>query len=380
MRIVVILIAVTVLAACGRVPKPHSSVAKSVKKSPLKPKIDTTEEIPEVHYTEHQLIAFMDSVRRLPTDSLAKRISYPVDSISEHLTTPLNRQFSAQEFKLLQNAIRDSSIKYEVAEKLFGKLTVDRNCKWKGVMDTVQKGSLYLQYYSFGKNKNAFDYFAVALGDVGNCQSAQLFYFKGNKLIGCQDGYSRWGDDIKCFLAPDGQPVVIKVVVFETGSGIWWNHWYFFKYDGDKIVPVLNELQNGNSQPGWEGAKCQWLKSTILKTEPLTIKMVYYFYTYKYADENGFKSGPYIVNDSTVVHYRWAGKNKLEGEFDKSKITKAQVLTYYLDDNDLLFINTYQADLDRFLSNKKKRKWVLIYLNDVMNNIHREKILAMKKK
>jgi len=99
--------------------------------------------------------------------------------------------------------------------------------------------------------------------------------------------------------------------------------------------------------------------------------MVYYHELGGTDDDNHYKEGPYVVNDSTIVHYKWTGKNKLEGEFEKSGINKAQTLTYNLEDNHLLFINTYQASLQRLL-HSKNRKWVLNYLNHEMNYQHRQ--------
>jgi len=140
MRIAVILITMCVLAACKHTPKPPAVVAQAVKKSHPKPKVHAPEEIPDIQYPESQLIAFMDSVKQLPTQALADKASHFADSIGEHFTVPLNRQFSASEFKLLQKAVKDSSIRFEDAERLFGKLDVSRDCSTKTLFDSVKKG------------------------------------------------------------------------------------------------------------------------------------------------------------------------------------------------------------------------------------------------
>jgi hypothetical protein len=180
--------------------------------------------------------------------------------------------------------------------------------------------------------------------------------------------------DLKYFKDIDGKTVVYYRGEFTEGSGIWWYNFFFYKYDGDKIIPVLNELQNANLlQPSPWGARELWLESTVQKTNPLTIKMVYH---QKLPDtllsdtDNATRagSGPMIVNDSTIVKYVWNEKTKtLDGQFAGSKITRAQILSYYLIDNERLFINANYKKLKALLLDKTTRKATLNYINLVKN-------------
>ena len=56
------------------------------------------------------------------------------------------------------------------------------------------------------------------------------------------------------------------------------------------------------------------------------------------------------------------------GNFKKSKIIYSQILSFYLLDSDLLFINSYYNLLKMCLKDKNKKNAVLNYLNSVMNN------------
>ena len=75
-----------------------------------------------------------------------------------------------------------------------------------------------------------------------------------------------------------------------------------------------------------------------------------------------------IIDDSTFVQYAWDEKSKtLVGKYLDSKIKKQEILTYYLEDNELLFMNSYFKTLKRCLIDKKKRSFTLNYLNEVKN-------------
>ena len=94
------------------------------------------------------------------------------------------------------------------------------------------------------------------------------------------------------------------------------------------------------------------------------MKMVYYQELY---DTSGI--GHRIIDDSTFVQYSWDEKTKtLIGNYGKAKISKQQTLTYYLADNELLFINTYYKTLKTCLKDKIKRQLTLDYLNRIKNH------------
>ncbi|MFC0516558.1 hypothetical protein ACFFGT_20295 [Mucilaginibacter angelicae] len=346
--------------------KPDKKVVKKTQK--VKPK-----EYKEIKYTEPQLIAFFDSVGKLPVQPLADKAAFGADSVFRNLIKPVNRELPPADIALLKHATRVEMIEVHAAKKIFGELKTDSTCTAKGLLDSVKKGNVYLRYYPFDRDKNKFDEFAIRIGDVRHCSGSELYFFKGDKIIAKQDGYGRYDEDLEYFKNTDGEAIVYQLSEFENGSGIWWLNHFFYKYDGDKLIPVLNELKNSNLlQPSPWGIREIWLKSTIQSTNPLIMKVVYH---QCFQDTTEFdhyvadpKPGPTIVNDSTLVKYTWnAQTKKLEAQFKSSKISRPQILSYYLEDNELLFINTYHQTLKKMMLNKKKKRYILHYLNNIKN-------------
>ncbi|WP_413666073.1 hypothetical protein ACEN9X_15890 [Mucilaginibacter sp. Mucisp86] len=319
-------------------------------------------EYKEIKYSYEQLIAFFDSVGKLPVDPMANKVAFYADSVFKTFTKPVNRQLSAADFALLKQAIRAKRINVHIAKKIFGEFTVDSNCNSNGLFDSVKRGYVYLEAYPFIRNKNKFDEFAVGVADRGHCPGAMIYYFRGSKIIAKQDGYSRYGSEPEYFTNVDGENIVYRQYEFAVGSGVGWFNYFFYKYDGDRLIPVLNELATGNVQGSWIG-RVIWLDASIKKTNPLTLKMVYYNHFVK-DDRTGW--GPAVIDDSTMVSYRWDEKSKtFIGQYEKSKISKAQILSYYLDDNDLLFINVFKKPLRGALNSKENRPLILRYLTNV---------------
>ncbi len=318
-------------------------------------------------YSPQQLEAYLDSVGHLPTQPLADKVAFGADSVFKS-QRQMDTLVSSTDMKILKLAAKKGVMSVLTARRIFNSKQIDSACNEKDVTLTYKPGLIPIIFYSFDKHKDDYNEFAICVGDPEHCPSAQLYFFKGNKIIARHTMFNRYGVDLEHYKDTDGKTVVYHIQEFDDGSGIWWNNFFFYKYDGDKIIPILNELRNGNSQAFLE-MRTLWLESTILKTNPLTIKMVYYdnFYNMN-NDETGAKAGPYIVNDSTTVEYHWDERTKtLQGQYNKSKISKAQVLSYYLGDNDLLFMNSYYPTLKAALRDTAKRKLLLGYLNKVKN-------------
>ena len=141
-------------------------------------------------------------------------------------------------------------------------------------------------------------------------------------------------------------------------------NYYFYKYYENKLIPILNELENGNLN-GWGNSRNFWLKTFVTNTRPLTLKMVYHQELY---DANELSSQ--IINDSTFLQYTWDDKTRtLLGYYEKNKINKFQMLTYYLAENELLFINTHYLTLKGCLKDKRKRNITLNYLKNIKNHL-----------
>jgi hypothetical protein len=357
MRNLLCLLAVFILFACNR-PKPLAQ-----KPVPAKAKHKDYNADNDKQYNPQQLEAFLDSVGHLPTKPLAEKVAFYADSVFKS-QRQMDTLVSLSDMAILKKAIRKGSIAVATARRIFNNKDISMDCRWKNIENELKKGLITVVFYPFDKNKNDFNEYAICIGDPGHCESACLYFFKRNKIIALQDGYNRFGPDIEHYRDIDGKTVFYRVQQFAEGSGVGWFNYFFYKYDGDKLIPVLNELESGNSQP--PAKRAIWLESTIQKTNPLTIKMVYSQFGMK--DDQNIKPSDLIINDSTIVQYAWDEHSKtLQGQYSKSKISKAQILSYYLEDNDMLFINSYYPTLKAALRDTAKRKLMLGYLNTVKN-------------
>jgi len=328
---------------------------------------------PEIKYKDSQLEAFLDSVGHLSTQPLADKAAFGADSIFKS-QIQMDSTISPKDFKLLKKAARKGVINVVTARRIFGNKLIDSSCNEENIFKNYAPGLIAVEYYPFDKNRNDFNEFAICIGKPEHCENAYVYFFKGDKIISKHNAYNRYGLELQHYKDANNSTVFYYVFEFEDGSGIWWNNFFFYKYDNDKIIPVLNEVQNANLlQPSPWSARELWLESFIQKTNPLTIKMVYH---QKLPDtllsdtDNATKagSGPMIVNNSTIVKYVWNEKTKtLDGQFANSKITRAQVLSYYLVDNERLFINTNYKKLKALLRDKTTRRATLSYLNSIKN-------------
>ncbi|MBC7401309.1 MAG: hypothetical protein H7289_15325 [Mucilaginibacter sp.] len=316
-----------------------------------------------IQYTEQQLKSFLDSVGHLSTQSLSDKVAFGADSVFKNLIKLMNKQLSPADFGNLKTAIKLGMIQPYIAKKIFGELLVDSTCTAKGLLDSVKKGYVYLQYFPFDKGKKKFDEFAIRIGDQRHCKgNSEIYFFKGSRLIGKQYGYSRYDNGIEYYKANDGRTIIYEANEFTDGSGIWWNNYFFYKYDDKGLIPILNIPQNANMQAFW-GVRILWFETKIKKTNPLTLEMVYNQQFYNRNDTGGFEYGPEFFNDSTNVIFKWDKKSStLKGDYANFKINEQQILTYYVTDNELLFINiNYQLLKKKF--NKKEGKALGIKLS-----------------
>lgn len=340
-----------------------SSCKPSIKKESIAEKPPKTNAVEqpstEIKYPEKVLVAFMDSIAQLPLKPLMDKVDYPTDSLFKSQEN-IGRQLTQQQFKKLKLAIKSEQINIGFAESIFGKFPID-------TMD-VKKGKVTIQLFSFDKNKTDYNEFAVVLGWPQDFMLTNVYFLKGDKLLSRIALNFRYELEIKNFRDSEGKTVVYYKQNYESGSGIWWYNYYFYKYDGEKFIPVLNELENANMT--WPGFRNVWLESTIVNTNPLTLKMVYHQrFDWSLEDnEKDDKDDAFIVNDSTFVKYDWDQNTKtFVGDYAHSKISKAEILTYYLEENEFLFIKTHYRLLQLRLANKNQKAAVLDYLNGIKN-------------
>lgn len=321
-----------------------------------------------------RLEGFLDSVGHLKVQPLADKAAYLADSVFYHQLQSNQSVIPPNDFRILKQAARKGFISVKTARRIFNNPRISYDCNLKNVLVSYKRGLIPIMYYPF--NGSGFDEFALSVGEPGHCTDAWLYYFKHNRIIAKQNGYSHYGLDMNSYQDSDGKTVVYYRYEFTDGSGIWWNNYFFYKYDGDTLIPILNELQNGNLLSYW-GGRTLWLESFVEKTNPLTMKMVYHT---ELPDTAKLNQDLWIIDDSTTIEYTWNEQlKKLEGQYSKSKITKPQILSYYVEDNDLLFINSYYQTVKKALHDSATQKGTLIYLNGVKNYCNRQRMEKAKK-
>jgi hypothetical protein len=334
---------------------------------------DTTE-TPIIRFSDKQLEEFLDSIGKLPTQPLADKAAFYPDSVFKS-PRQLDTLISPTDTKILKRAIHKGVMAVKTARRIFNNNAISYHCNTKSIFLNYRVGLIPVIYYPFNTNKGEY---GICIGDPDNCLNAYLYFFKGNRIIAKHDLYQRHSDKLRWFVDGDGESVVYYSKEFDEGSGVWWFNTYFYKYEGNKLLPVLDEINNANLlQPSPWGARELWLESSIQKTNPLTIKMVYHQElpntTVFDRDTDTTRQNIQIVNDSTIVQYDWNQKTKtFEGQYVRSKITKPQIISYYLVDNEVLFINCYYNKLKAFLSDKKTRDQTLYYLNLVKSHCEKK--------
>lgn len=360
MKKILAILAAFVLTSCGHGNKPENKT--NVPRLPAnKVSVADTIEKPITQYSVQQLEAFLDSVGRLPTQPLSDKVSSVADSVFSH-QQQFDTLISVKDLNTLKKAIGKGFINVKTVRHIFNNPQIDSSCTEKSVFLNYKQGLTPIELYQFSKNKRGLDEYAICIGDSQHCPNACLYFFKGNRVIAMHNFYDRFEPGLYHFQDSEGKTVIYYCYMFAEGSGEWWFNYFFYKYDGNKLIPVLNELENGNVTAPVERAF--WLESTIQKTNPLTIKMVYHDQFPASFNDNDF--GPYITNDSTIVKYRWDELSKTyRGNYEQSKLTRPQITSYYLPGDNLLFINTHYQTLKNGLHDKNKRARILNYLNEV---------------
>ena len=315
-------------------------------KHPKSPESEATGR--ELRYKAAQLEEFLDSIGKLPSSNWAAQAAHLTDSIFRGQQR-LKVKIADEDFSQLKKAIKAGSIAEGLVQK-YG---------WVYNKEMVEKGKLPVIAFSFNEKREEF---ALCFGNPDLDWECELYFFKSNQCIARHHIYHRYGLELAHFQDADGKTVVYYKENFESGTGVWWFDFYFYKYSGEALIPVLNVLQNGNISimPAYSS---RWLESTVLKTSPLTIKMTYYF---NLGDKT--LEEQQIINDSTIVTYAWDEKTQaFEGNYNDAKLSENQILSYNLASDPLFFLHSNYRVLKTCLQRKDqaKREAVLLYLDDL---------------
>lgn len=306
-------------------------------------------------YSEKQLESFLDSVGRLPIEPMVKEARHYSDSIfygRQNMAVKL----SPSDYQALLQSAKTRMITVKIAQKYH----------WDYDTSEVFDGKIYINILPFDSNKDKPEKFAFYLGvDIGSAAwECDVYFLNRDLLIAKHHVNHRYGLEMDHYQDEEGKTVIYHKENFQSGSGIWWFDYYFYRYEGNTLIPVLKELQNGNLSM-FTANRSRWLEAKVTDTRPLTLKMIYYL-----TGENGED----IIRDSTLVQYfKDAKSNMLKGNYAKSKLTEEQILAYNLGHYDDLFFTRAHFDILKKLANgkdKAKRKLVLYFLNEAKADLN----------
>jgi len=324
-----------------------------------------------ISYSESELIAFLDSIGQLNPDAWIKELTFEVDSVLYNQTT-LNHELTESDFEKLKKAIKayardEIMIDIDFAKRIFPKLEVTEFVEYNSK-------KVPIEFYSFDENEEDFKEFAIIIGYAdGLCWNNDVYFFYNKKIIAKHSIFHRYGLELEHFKDENNKTVIFYRVNYGSGSGIWWHQYNFYQYNKDQLIPILTEIQNINLQFPWS-IRAYWIESEIVNTKPLQLKFVYsnqFYDGYEIKVSWDFPTIDFI-NDSTIVTYRIdAESGKFIPAFNGTKLNKNKLLSYFLADNESLFVNAHY-DLFKSKLNENEtvmREAILNYLNNLKNTL-----------
>jgi len=321
-----------------------------------------------VQYSESELISFLDSIGKLNPNSWVEELLFMVDSTLNNQAI-FNHELTVQQFEKLKKAVKEELIDFDFAKQIFPKLEVDT---------TEWRDKLPIEFHSFDKSETNFEKFAILIGYGGGFSwDNDVYFFYKRKVIAKHSIYHRYGLDLKHFKDENNQTIIFYKVNYQSGSGIWWHQFNFYRYNDDQLFPILTEIQNINLQFPWS-IRGYWIESKIVNERPLQIKFVYnnQFYDGSEIDVPWDFPTRDFINDSTIVTYRIDTQSgKYIPDFNGTKQNRNKLTSYFLSDKEQLFANAHYDLFKKKLNEKNDtimRNAILNYLNDLKNGLEKQ--------
>jgi hypothetical protein len=326
--------------------------------------VSDNREVLQKEYSEKVLIEFLDSIGKLNPQKWTKELSFIVDS-TLYNQTKLNHTISPTDFEELKKASKSKKISFELAKKIFPNIHLEDY-----EPDYPEENKIHINLYSFDDKVEDFKHYAISIGwDEGMTWSNLVYFFNNKKVISRHNIFHRYGLELKHFKNESNETVIYYKVNNGSGTGIWWHQFNFYLYDKEELKPTLTEIKNINLQFPWS-IRTFWIESTILDTKPLTLKFVF---NNQFTDTLGNQIE--FINDSTEVKYNFDRNKKThEPEFSDNKINKLKLLTYFLADNELLFVNVNYELFKKELNgnDEVKKQAIFKYLNALKNGPNKQ--------
>ena len=339
------------------------------------------EQYPYIKYSEDELCLFFDSIGQLNPDLL-----YDPDLLTEGITykirpeankqTILNHKLTSSDFKKLKKAAQEQLIDIDFLQKIFPEL--EFKLEFNGIFNKdIKENKLPFKFYSFDKNTNDFNEFAIAIETVGGELSAyqypreqHVFFFLGKKKIAKHYIYNHYVTFLKHFKDENNNTVIYYSVTDGSGSDISCMYFFFYKYGNDQLKHVLTEIHRVGD---WYCASIipHYTTAEVVNKRPLQIKFVYENALCVFDPKFDGKEIREFIKDTAVVTYRIDAKSgKYIPNFPETKQNRNKLLTYFLLENHSLFVNTHYDLLKDVLNSDDTmmRNAVLYYLNDMKNS------------
>ncbi|MDR0659315.1 MAG: hypothetical protein LBG19_00605 [Prevotellaceae bacterium] len=292
-------------------------------------------------YSEDELISFLDSIGNLNPDIWVQNISFPADSTLNNQLS-LSRKLSPADVNQLLEAAEEQQISVNFAQRIFPE-AIDST-----LIKHFTDGYVPIKFYELSED---FDEFAILIGYEGGGEN-DVYFFKDHTIISKHHIYNRYGFQPEFFKNENNETVIYYTINYGSGTGIWWYQYNFYKYGNNALIPVLTEVQNVDLRFPW-ALRAYWIETEVISRVPLQLKFVYNNY---FLDTEGYTK---FINDSTAVAYSIDNQNgKYIPNFSDTKLNRNKLLTYYIAENDLLFINTHYKQIKREL-NEEKRQVIL---------------------
>ena len=300
-----------------------------------------------IQYSEEELVLFLSSVEKIKSEPLMNTISAKTN-LAFRKQKQMKRKISKTNFEKLLIAIDTKEMEAELATAIFGKSNVN--------LGKIKSNDIGLNFYSFDEITDNFEVFGIYFNE-----SHELFFIKNKKVIAKHIIHTKLLPDLHFYKDSYGKTIFFYDYELMSGSGIWQNNYFFYRIDGEKVEPVLNQIHLSNLRNDWSDRHFS-LETTIESFSPLTFKI-----TYEVSFLNEEKEMKFI-NDTALIKYVWNDKTKqLEGNFTASKLNEAQLTSFYIEGSDLLFLKSFYPVIKMNLREEHLKGPTLKYLNEVKN-------------
>jgi hypothetical protein len=320
----------------------------------IQKKTPQVEHVQTEKYSETRLKDFLDSVGHLSAFDLGKGFATNFYDIGDNIEY-FDHALDEKDISMLKVAMKTNYLDTAVLKKL----PLPHHEEYRESYGT------YVTLYSFDDHPEDMDCFAFCFGGVGALEESDWFFFKSKKLVARHHILHRLDLKMGHFKDYDGNVVVHYNVSIRGGTGFGNSEYHFFKYDQDKLIPVLAEVKHSGM-----GLLIDYdlkdIEAEILKTQPLTIKFNYL----RNFGHSHFNPIPQtIIEDSTLVTYHWENTCKcFVGDYRQSKLNEQQLLSFRLDKDDVYFANAHYKTLKNHLNgtDSLKKSAVLLMLENAM--------------